>query len=400
LFEKIGDREYKLEEARLDVFDDVVLWAGNPRLLAIVDGSGTPSDDELEANLQKTPGYDHLRKSVADVGQLEPIYAWKSDGMRKYLVLEGATRVTILRELARKRKGRDDADQFRYVKAKILPPEFSEESRIILLARIHVRGSGVREWDRYTQARFIYENTTSSNGRPRLTISDMARNMQKSVSWVSRLRDAYEFAQQYVDYHDGGDAKVDAVRHFSILEEIIKASGFGPLLKGDTPDAEKLRAEVFNMVKHDVFQEYRDGRFMKQYYEDPDKWARLNSLERHIAHQVAAEITATGPSTIKGRIGGLYAQIQRAIDRDPNSLDDHDLEELRKGVNLLASHVAADVGAFRLQVQEFIKALHNVSLEEVKKITPEEYEALQEGIDDFRSRLEKHSGWMKAKERA
>lgn len=392
--EKIGDKEYQLEEVALDVFEEVALWSRNPRLRPFMAERPAESEEDMEQIFRRTRGYDGLRKSIEDIGQLEHIYVWKTADMQKYLALEGGTRVTIKRELSLKYAGNPKEGQLRKVKAKILPPEFSELDRVVLLARIHVRGSGVRDWGRFIEAEFIYENTTPLNGRSAVMgISEMARYMGKSISWVSRLKDAYEFVGQYVDYLDSPDARRKAVGHFSILEEIIKSSKFGPRLKGDTPEAEALRHEVFEMVGHDVFMEYRDARHMREYFDDPEKWQRLKTLERHVANQLANEVRAAGPTTLKGKISGLYGQVQRALDRDPDALDQDDLEELQRCADLLASKVAADVGPFRLKLQTFIKALSNVTLEEIKRVTPEEFQALMEGMDDFTARLRKHTSW-------
>jgi hypothetical protein len=99
--EKIGDKEYELKEEKLDVFENVVLWSGNPRLLPhLAEFSSIGSEEELENYLRQSSGYGPLAKSIADIGQMEPVYAWRGDGQPKCLIIEGATRVTILRDLA------------------------------------------------------------------------------------------------------------------------------------------------------------------------------------------------------------------------------------------------------------------------------------------------------------
>src|SRR5580704_7158296 len=96
--EKIGFTEFELREEKLDVFDEIVLWDGNPRLQPVLNiGAGASSESELEAELRRTGGYDVLCRNIEQIGQLEPIYVWKRDEHAKYLVLEGATRATILR---------------------------------------------------------------------------------------------------------------------------------------------------------------------------------------------------------------------------------------------------------------------------------------------------------------
>src|SRR5947199_5962711 len=117
--------------------------------------------------------------------------------MPKDPVVEGAKGVTGLRQVGRKQQGTPEEARFRTVLAKTLPEEFTAEERVILLARIHVRGTGVRAWGRYIEAKFIHDNVVGRNGsKPVTTVRDMARHMQKSESWVSRLKDAYEFARR------------------------------------------------------------------------------------------------------------------------------------------------------------------------------------------------------------
>jgi hypothetical protein len=391
--EKIGDTEHTLEEARFDVFDDVTLWAGNPRLQPYIGEGNIPSEDQLAANLQDSKGYDVLARSIVEIGQMEPIYVWKREGMPKYLVLEGATRVTILRDLSLKKKGTADETRFRSVVAKVLPEEFTEEERVILLARIHVRGTGVRAWGRYIEAKFIYDHVVGTSGKkPVTSVRDLARHMGKSDSWVSRLKDAYEFARKFVEHIDAEEGHKLAVKHFSTLEEISKATGFGSMVKDYTnAEHDKLREDVFEMVRHDVFKEYRDARFIRKFYDDPEKWAQLKTHEEHIANKLANEEKA-GTSSLAGRIEALPAQIARAIDRDSASVDEGDLDSLQKAVRHVASHLGG-VGLFRLQLREFTQALENSSLADVKSLTPDEWGRLKSGLQDFEERLDKHKTW-------
>ncbi len=392
--ERIGDTEHTLREGRLDVFDDVTLWDGNPRLQPFLTDGTVVSEDQLEADLRQTRGYDVLARSIREIGQMEPIYVWKRDGMPKHLVLEGATRVTVLRELSRKNRGAPDEARFRLVTVKVLPEEFTAEERVILLARIHVRGTGVRDWGRYIEAKFIYDHVTSQNGqKPVTTVRDMARHMQKSESWVSRLKDAYEFARRFVEYvDDAAEGPKLAVAHFSTLEEIAKATGFGPLVKDyGNVEHDKIREDVFEMVRHGVFKEYRDARFIKKFYDDPEKWAQLKTHEKDIANKLATDEKAGGTS-LPGKIASLPAQVARALDRDPAALDERDLESIQKAAREVASRLDG-LGTFRLSLKEFTKALHDATLTDIKAVTPDEYRELKDGLADFEDRLQKHKTW-------
>lgn len=384
--ERIGDREFQLVEAKLDVFDEVTLWSDNPRLIPYLPDGEIQGEDQLEFYLQQTNGYDVLRRSIADVGQMDPIYVLKRPNAKKHLVIEGATRVTVLRELCRKHAGQDEAERFRFVTAKVLPEDFSEKEIAILLARIHVRGSGVRAWGRYVEAQFVYRQIVGENGKkPLMTAAELARFLERSQSWVSRLRDAYEFALQYVEYFGDLEARMEMKKKFSILEEISKSTGFGPLVRD--PANEQLRNDVFEMVRAGVFKEYRDARFMKEFHDDPEKWAALKSHEQDIAHKLAVEVKA-GNSGLKGRINALYSQIERALEREPGSLGETELNELQQCVELLESHLA-DSSMFRLKLRAFTKAVMEASLSDLMDVTDDELDALDLGLEDIRYRRQK-----------
>jgi hypothetical protein len=387
--ERIGDREFQLPEIRLNVSNDVTLWPQNPRLFPYTVGGNLATEEDLEEALRRTNGYEGLRKSILDMGQMEPIYVWKRPEYNKYLVLEGATRVTCLRELMLGSKDEHRAERFRYVRAKVLPENFDDKYRAILLARIHVRGDAVRNWGRYIEAKFVYDHVVSKNGNaPVMIATDFAGWLGKSLSWVVRLRDAYQFAEKFVEYLDSDDGPKLALDYFSVLEEISKAPGFGPRVKADNSEGEALRTEVFDMVAADVFQEYRDARFMQQFFTDPEKWARLKSHEKGVAHRLATEVKA-GNSSARAKIQGLFGQMERTLDREPDALNDDDLEELQKSVGLLASRLAGGIGVLRLRLREFVKALEEAPLKDVRAVTQEEVDTLLAGIEDFQSRWEK-----------
>jgi hypothetical protein len=395
LIERIGGKDWYLEERELDVIDEVTLWSGNPRLLPYLAGgaSGANSEEDLEAALQNTGGYDTLRRSIQLIGQMTAIYVWRKEEDHAYLVFEGATRVAILRELARARANGPEASRFRKVKAYVLPPDFGEVERVILLARIHVRGSGVRSWGRYIEAKFIHDNVTSQNGRAELmSVSDMARHMEKSISWVQRLRDAYEFGRHFVEHLDSEDAYKAAVREFSVLEEISKAAVIGPRLRDyKNTEHDALRGEVFDMVKNEVFSEYRDARFMKDFYEDPEKWAQLKTGEKGIAKRLAAEVNVSS-SGVKAKIAAIELQLQRTLDRnDDHGLTEDDIEALQRAQGLIHQHLHPGVRPFRMALHLVTKALSEASLADVKALKADEVTALMEAVGYFTGLVGKHN---------
>jgi hypothetical protein len=393
--ERIGNQEYELEERKLDVFEDLILWSDNPRLKAVLPTVDAPSELDLENALKASNGFNDLSRSIHDLGQMEPIYVWKPPEGNKFLVLEGATRVTILRELERARSDRPDQGKFKFAKAKVLPPNFGEEERVILLARIHVRGSGVRSWGRYIEAQFVHEAVVGRPGRaPLMSAQELAKHMLKSVSWVSRLKDAYEFAQKYVEFDDTPTAHKVALGQFSTLEEIAKSPKIGPMVKDYTnSDYDGLRSEVFNMVRNDVFKEYRDARFMREYHEDPEKWATLLAGEKHAAHDLANQLRA-GSTSLKARLEALPMQIERALGRDPDALQDDDIDILRNAIRQIEAVRAPGVEQFRLRLKEATGVLEGATLKDIKSVQPSDWDDLKVALEDFELRLNKHKTWQ------
>lgn len=389
--EKIGDTAFELVEAQLDVFDEITLWHENPRLLPYIPGNGFASEEELEAALQQTRGYDNLRKSIDQIGQMEPIYVWRSDTSSKYVVYEGATRVSILRDLSRRYASGPKAGKFQRAKAKVLPPQFGEAERVILLARIHVRGSGVRSWGRYIEAKFIHDHVTDQGGAKALmSVTDMANHMEKSVSWVQRLRDAYQFALKFVEHIGDDSADQIAAREFSTLEEISKAPIIGPQLRDYTNSShDPLRAEVFEMVRNEVFKEYRDARFLKQFHDDPEKWDLLKTGEKHIASRLASEVKHS-TSSLKARIAALDPAIERALQRDDHELNEDDVELLRNAMSRIQQTVHGGVDRFRLDLKCATLLLSKATLSDVKQLPSGDLAEFREALGYFDMLVEKY----------
>jgi len=388
--EKIGDREVELAEAKLDVFDDVTLWADNPRLQRKLTVGNIASEAELEVALQDTNGYDNLRRSIEDIGQMEPIYVWRPDSASKYIVFEGATRVAILRTLSRKHMSGVKAGKFTHVRAKVLPDDFTETERAILLARIHVRGTGVRAWGRYIEAKFIYETVVADERPALMNVSEMARYMEKSVSWVQRLRDAYQFARKFVEHVDNDEGEQLAARHFSTLEEASKAAIIGSQLRDyDNPKFDALRADVFDMVQNEVFKEYRDARFLKDFHDDPDKWAQLKSGERHIASRLAAEVKSN-TSSVKAKVAAVDQLVQKAIERGEVDFGEEEIEALQRAVSRIYEQIHPGIRPFHVALKMATRGLSEASMADVKTLSPEELTEFREAVDYFDGLVSKH----------
>lgn len=391
--ERIGDRDWELEEVELNVHEDITLWSENPRLQTQVPTGDIKSEIQLEQALQLTSGYETLRKSIDDLGQMEPIYVQRAEEGAKALVLEGATRVTILRELDRKYVSGVKEGKFRRVKAKMLPPGFGELERAVLLARIHVRGSGVRAWGRYVEAKFIHDVVVGRSGNSALmNITQMAHYMEKSISWVQRLKDAYAFARTYMEHLDDGDAEMSAARNFSTLEEISKARTIGSMLRDyGNANYDNLRTDVFDMVRNDAFKEYRDARFLKEFYDDPEKWEQLRSGEKHVAGRLALEVKSNSNS-VKVKIASLAQQVRRSLDREDSDLGEDEIELLRKAALVIEDHLHPGLRPFRVGLKRFTSQLAEANLADVKSLDPREVSEFREALEYFDHLYAKHGG--------
>lgn len=391
LYERIGNTEWEMREVMLDVHEQVALWDDNPRLqTARMDGF--TSEIELEDALRGSRGYDGLRKSIQEIGQMQSIYV-KQTPTGKYLTLEGNTRVAVLRELDRKFATGKQAGIFRRVRAKIVPQNFGDREIAVLLAGIHVRGSGVRDWERYVQARFIHETVIGRPGKPPLmNQAQLAESMGKSESWVTRLKNAYEFALKFVEHSDGEEnPRRLAAEKFSVLEEISKARVIGPQLRDfDNSAYDGLREEVFEMVRNNAFKEYRDARFLKEFHDDPDAWDQLKSGEEHIANKLARQVESKSSSP-KAKIAGLPQLIRRAVDRGEDGFDDEDVAQLQQAIDLIEDRVHDGVHPYRLAIKKAARTLNKASRADVRDLSPDDLQEFTEAYDYFMNLVREHS---------
>lgn len=391
--EKIGKKNWTVIECELDVIEDVRLWDQNPRIQTFLPHVAVHSEEELEAALERTPGYAALKKSIQQLGQMEPIYVWRADPSKKYQVLEGATRVTVKRELHRASIGEVNEGEFATVKAKVLPPEFGALDRTVLLAGIHVRGTGVRQWSRYDQARFIHEAVVGRPNKPAvMNQKQLAEFMGKSEPWVTRLKNSFDFSLKFEEHVDDEEHGARMAKdNFSVLEEISKAKTIGAMLRDyDNPKHDALRADVFDMVRNNVFKEYRNARFLGDLYEDKEKWELLKTGEEHIADRLTAElrVNSTGP---KARVAALPQQIKRAIDTESVEFDEEDLALLREAASFVAGQVHQGVRQFRLNLREMTEMLAEASLADVRSLADDELEAFNESLSYFQNLVNAHA---------
>jgi len=276
---------------------------------------------------------------------------------------------------------------------KLLPPDFGDRERTILLARIHVRGTSVRDWGRYIEAKFIHDAVVGTPNQPAMmNVTEMAQHMEKSVSWVQRLRDAYAFAHAYIEYvdEDEGQGQRVAAEKFSVLEEASKARVLGSMLRDyDNPNYDGLRSDVFDMVRNEAFKEYRDARFLKEFYDDPEKWEQLKSGEKHVASRLALEIKSNS-SSVKAKISALGQQVARSLDRDEGDLGEEEVTMLYQAAAAIEHNILPDVRPFRVALRKFTASLEEASMADIKVLDPDEVQAFRDALDYFDALYAKH----------
>lgn len=390
LYEKVGNTEWEMREVKLDVHGDIALWSDNPRLQTAA-MEGFSSEIELEDALRQSPGYDGLRKSIEEIGQMQSIYV-KKTSTGKYLTLEGNTRVTVLRELDRKHPTGKLAGNFRYVSAKIVPQNFADRDVAILLAGIHVGGPGVRDWGRYIEARFVYETVVGRPGKPPLmNQSQLASSIGKSESWVTRYKTAYEFVLKFVEHINGEENPLKhASKKFSILEEISKARVIGSQLRDyDNPAYDDLREEVFDMVRNNAFKEYRSARFLKEFHDDADAWHQLKSGEEHIADKLARQVESKSSSP-KAKISSLPQIIKRAVERGDAGFDDEDISQLQQAIDMIADQVHEGVHPYRLAIKKASNTLNKASRADVLDLNDVDLAEFSDAYEYFMGLVSAH----------
>ena len=220
--------------------------------------------------------------------------------------------------------------------------------------------------------------------------AQMAQYMEKSESWVNRLKHAYEFALRFVEYVDEENAEQIAATKFSTLEEVSKAKIIGSQLREYTNTAyDGLRQEVFEMVRNDAFKEYRDARFLKEFHDDSDKWEQLKSGEKHIASRLAMEVKSNASSP-KAKISTIPQMIRRSIERGEMEFGDEDVESLQQAIDYISDQIHEGIRPFRIALKKMTRTLSEASMADVKALALDELGEFREALDYFDGLVSKH----------
>lgn len=392
--ERIGGKVWEVKEARLHIHDDVELWTENPRR-----NSPDFSDEiQIEDELRAEPQYDRLKTSIKKSGQLTPVFVRKTPS-GKYSVVEGNTRVTILRELDRETTNPADDGKWEYVLAKILPQTFTDKDINVLLGEIHVGAKRVRTWSRFKEARFVYNAVKGEPPakKPTHTPREYAEELDKSEAWVSRYKIAYEFALKFIEYFDDEHNPDERQRpsyiakeRFSQLEEICRAKDIGPNLRQyGNPEYDQLRADVFEMVRAGVFADYRDARFIKEFYANEDIWNQLKEGEKGAAKALANDLRnqQTGASA---KIAAATKAVLNEIKAGSAEFDQEDISGLKSALDMIQAQTHVDVHPYRIDILNAKEALMRANPADVKQISASEMDELRQAFDWFADVFEKY----------
>jgi len=221
LYEKVmiggEDVAVKLTDVPLALVD---LDAKNPRIqyrMLI-----RPKDKTLDDMLMELPGVPELKKDILLNGGIrERPFVQATNG--RFLSVEGNCRIVCLRSLAREYVA--DA-RWQNVRVRLLPEDFSERKKSILLSDLHV--SGKIRWQPHEQAGHIYRMHKEQG----FTIVDIATmEREKNKQKVQRLLDVYEFLQRFLAidngrYREQGEGKWSTFQQFftqSVLRKKFEA---------------------------------------------------------------------------------------------------------------------------------------------------------------------------------
>jgi len=299
--------------------DEIKLWAENPRIAHIVAGfDHAATDEDLLAAIKESGKkiYTDLRRDIEMFGQSNPVFVKavyrEANKVHSAMVYEGATRVSVLKELHR----RDPRNsKFAKVKAYLLPDNFSDKDLAILLANYHVKRALHRNpWDRYQIGSFLYREIEQEG---RFSGTEMAEQMGMSPAWVSRHLIIYRFAREYRDFIESEhgvsphDAELQTANKLSLLEEAWKVKRFRDRFDYD----DEAKPTLFKWVHDEKFTDHRKIRAIDEIY--------ANEVVRREVEAGGAE----AGDEVAGRMGNAHP-LHEELDRITKLSKDISLADL------------------------------------------------------------------------
>lgn len=157
---------------------DLVLDVDNPRFrhLRELKGQKKLTEDQIMAEIRDDDAYITLTKAIKQAGVTDPIWV-KPTSDRKYLVVEGNRRTTILRDLLTEEVPAPEGVRYDVVDANVVAPDTSDTE--LLLQRVRLQ-TGKERWDTFNTAMIIWELRNKS----KLEEEDIAVETQNSLTKV------------------------------------------------------------------------------------------------------------------------------------------------------------------------------------------------------------------------
>ena len=178
------------QEQLIDI-SKILLDDDNPRLgieLDLMRESQTIDQTDISDSLDH-PGYKNLKKSIIAIGYIEePIKLYKKEGIEKYTVFEGNTRLKICRELLKNCEENgaaiEEIKKWRTIPAKVYDEINIKDMRVIR-GMIHILGAD--SWGPFERAKEMYEMHESGS-----SITQMANNFGKTESVILKSIKTYQ----------------------------------------------------------------------------------------------------------------------------------------------------------------------------------------------------------------
>jgi len=254
-------------------------WKENPRVSASIKemyGERELSNDDIDKALWKRGSVKDLKKDIEKQGGLIDEIL-----IRGTIVLEGNSRLCAFRHLFKEAEERNDEDgmlKWSYIKAKILPPDTSDEIIFAILGTWHIKGK--TPWEAYEKAAYLKKMQTQY----KLTDKEIADKISQPEKFVKDNIKALELMRE-------NDIK--KLEKFSYCFETVKNKRINELSKKD----ESILPGIFQAIKDDRFSKaeqirdvpkvIKDKKAFKEFFVEKCDFAEAldTTKERHVEYK-------------------------------------------------------------------------------------------------------------------
>lgn len=222
--------------------ETLLFYPENPRIYSIVraDDEAEPTQEDIFKVLVKA---EHVKDSLIpsirhNGGLIEPIL------VRGNVVLEGNSRLAAYRALSLQ-----DREKWRYIRAKVLPPDITDSQVFSLLGEYHMVGK--KDWQPFEQAGYLYrrfkhheiavEVLAEEVGLTKSKVAHLIAVYQYMIDHDERTLDRWSYYDELLKGRTFKEAKTLYPNFYEVVTEKIKA--------GDIKRAVDLRDDLPKIVK-------------------------------------------------------------------------------------------------------------------------------------------------------